>query len=97
MSSEKTTSEKAASDFRLFLKDTIRKEVNFSLTDQSRGIKAPAIEKPCAPDARRVDLPKPGAWQIPACDQETMDHLLKLEGDQEFTVYLAPVGKVKSS
>lgn len=71
MSSEKTTSGKAASAFRLFLKDTIRKEVNFSLTDQRRGIEAPAIEKPCAPDARRVDLPKPGTWQIPARDLET--------------------------
>jgi SagB-type dehydrogenase family enzyme len=54
--------------YRQFLKDSIRKEVDFSLTDQSRGIPAPAIEKPCAPDALRVDLPKPGDWQIPARD-----------------------------
>lgn len=71
MSSEKKTGGDAVPAFRFFLKDTIRKQVNFSLTDQSQGIKAPPIEKPYAPDARRVDLPKPDDWQIPAKDLET--------------------------
>lgn len=60
----------AAPHYRGFLKDSVRKAVDFSLTDQSRGIEAPPIEKPYAPDARRIDLPKPGAWQIPARDLE---------------------------
>ena len=38
-----------------------------------------------------------GTCAVAAYDQEAMDYLLKLDGDQEFTVYLAPVGKVKSS
>jgi len=43
--------------YRQFLKDSIRKSVDFSRTDQSRGIAAPPIEKPYRKDALRVDLP----------------------------------------
>ena len=49
--------------FRDFLKDSIRKMVDFSLTDQSRGIKPPPAEKPCNPEDRRIDLVKPGNWK----------------------------------
>jgi hypothetical protein len=44
--------------YRLFLKDSIRKVVDFSQTDQNRGIKPPPLEKPFAEDAVRVDLPR---------------------------------------
>ncbi|MDY0187389.1 MAG: SagB/ThcOx family dehydrogenase [Syntrophus sp. (in: bacteria)] len=44
--------------YRLFLKDSIRKVVDFSQTDQNRGIKPPPVEKPFAEDAVRVDLPR---------------------------------------
>ncbi len=55
--------------YRHFLKDSIRKTIDFARTDQSRGIEAPPLEKPFRPDARRVDLVKPGKWTtIPACD-----------------------------
>jgi SagB-type dehydrogenase family enzyme len=43
--------------YRQFLKDSIRKEVDFSRTDQNRGIPPPPIEKPYRKDAVRVDLP----------------------------------------
>jgi len=42
--------------YRNFLKDSIRKTVDFAATDQSRGVEAPPIEKPFRADARRVDL-----------------------------------------
>lgn len=42
--------------YRYFLKDSIRKTIDFSRTDQSRGIKAPPIEKPYSPDSERVEL-----------------------------------------
>ncbi len=42
---------------RSFLKDTIRQAVNFSETDQNRHIPPPPVEKPCAPDAKRIELP----------------------------------------
>jgi SagB-type dehydrogenase family enzyme len=45
---------------RAFLKDTIRQEVDFSRTDQSRGIAPPPLEKPFSADATRVRLPTPG-------------------------------------
>ncbi len=43
---------------RFFLKDTIRLQVDFSTTDQSRGVAAPPLQTPCAPEVPRVDLPE---------------------------------------
>jgi SagB-type dehydrogenase family enzyme len=43
--------------YRLFLKDSIRKVVDFSQTDQHRGIAPPPIEKPYQNEAKRIDLP----------------------------------------
>ena len=48
--------------FRAFLKDSIRQEVDFSTTEQGRGLPPPPIEKPWADDAVRVDLPGPDHW-----------------------------------
>ena len=42
---------------RFFLKDTIRQEIDFSGTDQARRLPAPPLQKPCAPDMERIDLP----------------------------------------
>jgi len=42
--------------YRLFLKDSIRKVIDFSETDQNRGIAPPPIQKPYTKDARRIDL-----------------------------------------
>ena len=44
--------------YRSFLKDTIRKNFDFSKTDQNRGIAPPPIEKPFSQDAVRIDLLK---------------------------------------
>lgn len=49
--------------YRDFLKDTVRLEMDFSQTDQSRGVPPPPIEKPYPPDAERIDLPRLGQWQ----------------------------------
>ncbi|MGA1867896.1 MAG: SagB/ThcOx family dehydrogenase [bacterium] len=35
-----------------------------------------------------------GTCAIGAYDQEAMDHLLRVDGKDEFTIYLAPVGKI---
>ncbi|TLU83474.1 MAG: SagB/ThcOx family dehydrogenase [Chlorobium sp.] len=45
---------------RSFLKDTIRQSVDFSQTDQNRGLPPPPLEKPCNPGAIRINLPNPG-------------------------------------
>lgn len=42
---------------RLFLKDTIRKRIDFSQTAQSLGQDAPPLQKPCAADVPKIDLP----------------------------------------
>lgn len=42
---------------RFFLKDTIRLRIDFSTTDQSRGLAAPPLQTPCATEYSRVDLP----------------------------------------
>ncbi|MBM4241793.1 MAG: SagB/ThcOx family dehydrogenase [Euryarchaeota archaeon] len=42
--------------YRYFLKDSIRKTIDFSKTDQSRGVKAPPIEKPYSGDSKRIEL-----------------------------------------
>ncbi len=48
---------------RYFLKDTVRQTIDFSRTDQSRGVPAPPVEKGAATDATRVDLVSGGQWR----------------------------------
>lgn len=59
----KNMNEDLIGQYRYFLKDSIRKEINFSQTDQNRGINIPPIEKPYQADAVRIDLVKPGEWK----------------------------------
>ncbi len=49
-------------DFKYFLKDSIRKKIDFSQTDQSRGLPPPPIEKPCPEGAEKIDLPGSREW-----------------------------------
>ena len=49
--------------YRYFLKDSIRKEIDFSQTWQNSGSDIPPIEKPYQVDAIRIDLVKPGMWK----------------------------------
>ncbi len=42
---------------RFFLKDTIRQQIDFSGTAQSRRRPAPPLQKPCPENAVRIDLP----------------------------------------
>jgi len=48
---------------RCFLKDSIRREIDFAATDQNRQVPPPPIQKPCPPHARRFVLPDRGAWK----------------------------------
>ena len=43
--------------YRLFLKDSIRQIIDFSQTDQNRGIAPPPVEKSFSEEAKRIDLP----------------------------------------
>lgn len=42
---------------RTFLKDSIRLQIDFSQTDQNRGLPPPPRQAPCPPEAPRIDLP----------------------------------------
>ncbi|HTZ17772.1 MAG TPA: SagB/ThcOx family dehydrogenase [Dissulfurispiraceae bacterium] len=46
----------AFEQYRYFLKDSVRRTINFAMTDQNRGIKPPPIQKPCPEDALRISL-----------------------------------------
>ncbi|MHB8843795.1 MAG: SagB/ThcOx family dehydrogenase [Nitrospirota bacterium] len=48
---------------RAFLKDTVRRTIDFTMTDQSRGVAAPPLEKPYPADARRIDLAAKDTWR----------------------------------
>lgn len=50
-------------NYRDFLKDSIRKTVDFSQSQQSRGIEPPPWQKPCAPDEKKIALVAPGTWR----------------------------------
>jgi len=49
--------------YREFLKDTIRQQVDFSRTDQSRGVPPPLLEKPSSVEATRIKLVPPDQWR----------------------------------
>jgi len=48
---------------RFFLKDSIRKTVDFSATRQSLGYPPPPVEKPAPGDTAVIPLPRPGEWK----------------------------------
>lgn len=48
--------------FRSFLKDSIRKKINFAFTDQNKGVPAPPMEKPITEEQVIIDLPGKDTW-----------------------------------
>ncbi len=55
--------DKGIEKYRYFLKDSLRFKVDFSKTDQSRGVKPPPIEKPYSDESKRIKLSKPEDWK----------------------------------
>lgn len=54
---------------RCFLKDSLRKTIDFSATDQSAGLPPPPIEKGYSADADRIDLIRPNKFRaLPGAD-----------------------------
>jgi len=48
---------------REFLKDTLRLQLNFAMTEQNRGVAPPPIEKPPRPDQEPIPLPGVDAFR----------------------------------
>ncbi len=65
---------KKTKQMREFLKDSIRREVDFSQTDQNLGLAMPAIEKEIAPVDLLVNLPE---WRSTIKPQARLDELLE--------------------
>ncbi len=58
-------------ELRDFLKDSIRKRIDFSKTAQSLGLAPPPPQKPCPPGAKTTALPAREAWRsIPVLSLE---------------------------
>ena len=55
--------ENSLAAYREFLKDTIRRKIDFSQTDQNQGVPPPPLEKPYPPEAVRIRLLPVGQWQ----------------------------------
>jgi len=68
---------------RAFLKDTIRQEVDFSQTDQHRGIAPPPVQKPCSAEQEIIPLPRKEAWT----SVQAVDLVKAIEGRQSCRVY----------
>ncbi|MCP3872717.1 MAG: SagB/ThcOx family dehydrogenase [Desulfobacteraceae bacterium] len=49
--------------YRSFLKDSIRKQINFRFTDQNQGVHVPPIEKEYKQDSTLIDLSGPNDWK----------------------------------
>ncbi len=59
-------------EYREFLRDSIRKRVDFSRTPQSLGVEQPPWQKPCPPGTKKIALVKHGDWRsIPGLSLET--------------------------
>ena len=49
--------------YRYFLKDSIRKKIDFKFTDQNQGVSTPPIEKTYPEDSILIHLPGPDEWK----------------------------------
>ena len=57
------SSDERMQNLRSFLKDSVRKQFDFSTTDQNLGLAPPSIQKPVEEGAELVDLTPPGKWR----------------------------------
>jgi SagB-type dehydrogenase family enzyme len=57
------SSDERTQSLRAFLKDSARKQFDFSTTDQNLGLSPPSIQKPVEKGATLIDLTVPGKWK----------------------------------
>jgi SagB-type dehydrogenase family enzyme len=71
--------------YRYFLKDTIRKSIDFRNTDQHKGVPAPPIEKPYDSNARRILLPNSDRWAQTIEKKELISSISNRRSRRNFT------------
>lgn len=49
--------------YREFLKDTVRRTIDFSMTDQNAGVAPPPLQKPVPADGERIGLVRKDTWK----------------------------------
>jgi len=69
---------------REFLKDTLRKEYDFSQTDQHKGVPAPPIQKPYDPIAHRIPLLSPPGWKSCLSDTDLVSAITRRESRRHY-------------
>ncbi|MCG8344776.1 MAG: SagB/ThcOx family dehydrogenase [Chlorobiales bacterium] len=77
--------DKKQKQYRRFLKDSIRREVDFTQTAQSRRLPAPPLQKPCPEDAVRVDLPDGPKSLKKLCTVPVADAIARRESVRFYT------------
>ncbi len=70
--------------YRYFLKDSVRQEVDFSRTEQSRGVAPPPVQKPYGPDATLIDLPDGASALRDSCRIQVGEAILQRESRRNF-------------
>jgi SagB-type dehydrogenase family enzyme len=70
--------------YRYFLKDSVRREVDFRRTDQSMGVSPPPAQKPYEPDATLVDLPDGVSSLRNSCRMQVGEAILERESRRSF-------------
>jgi len=71
--------------YRYFLKDSIRKTIDFRTTDQSLGVPAPPVEKPFDPKAPRVRLPSSDQWMPHIPKKDLITAMLNRQSRRRYT------------
>jgi SagB-type dehydrogenase family enzyme len=71
--------------YRFFLKDTIRKSINFRATDQNRGMPAPPLEKPFDPSSTRIPLPCFNEWEKIVGKKDLLSAILNRKSRRQYS------------
>jgi SagB-type dehydrogenase family enzyme len=71
--------------YRYFLKDTIRKNIDFRTTDQHKGVPAPPIEKPYDSSAPRIQLSASGQWNLQIEEQNLIYAISHRKSRRKYT------------
>jgi len=75
---------------RDFLKDSLRKTINFRRSDQNRGIPSPPVEKPVPSDAVRTILPTKKEWSKTIPQKDVVSAIATRKSRRSFNrLYLA--------
>lgn len=76
---------RAESQNREFLKDTLRKQIDFSQTDQWKGVPAPPVQEPYDPETPRITLPGPEKWKKAVTKPDLLEAIFNRVSHRTFT------------